>query len=262
MSTPSNLTAPADQSADARTTPTSGAIRKALLVCGVLAALLYVGSDILAAMRYPGYSYLDHSVSELRAIGAPTRPLLVPILNLYALLELLFAVGVWLSAGPKRSLRVAGALLIVLGVLDLSAYFFPMHGREEISQAGARSLTDTAHIIGTSATVLLILLIISFGAAADGKWFRFYSYATIVVLIVAGVWTSMDAPLLEANLPTPWMGVKERINIYGYMLWLAMLALVLWRAPVYAAQDQRGGIAPGTQVPPPGQTPTKLHPRG
>lgn len=57
--------------------------RKGLLVCGVLAALLYVGSDIVAAWRWEGYSYTAQSVSELRAIGAPTRPFLVPVLSLY-----------------------------------------------------------------------------------------------------------------------------------------------------------------------------------
>jgi hypothetical protein len=57
-------------------------LRKILLVCGILAALLYVGSDILAAMRWEGYSYTAQTVSELRAVGAPTRAFLVPILLL------------------------------------------------------------------------------------------------------------------------------------------------------------------------------------
>lgn len=162
-------------------------VRKLLLVCGILAALLYVGSDILAALRWEGYSYLNQSVSELRAIGAPTRPFLVPILTIYALLEIAFGVGVWMSAGAKRALRITGILLFALGVLDLTAYFFPMHLREEISQSG-RTWNETMHVVVTGVTVLMILLIIGFGAVANGKWFRLYSYATILVLIVAGAW--------------------------------------------------------------------------
>jgi hypothetical protein len=212
-------------------------VRKVLLICGILAALLYVGSDLLAAMRWQGYSYIDQSVSELRAIGAPTRSFLMPILILYGVLEFPFAVGVWLSAGPKRSLRIAAGLLFALGLLDLSAYFFPMQVRENLSQTGA-TLTDALHLVGTAVTVLLLLLIIGFGANADGKPFRVYSYATIVVLIVAGAWAALAAPQVQANLPTPWVGVKERINIYGYMLWLAVLASVLWRnhAPATAGK--------------------------
>lgn len=208
-------------------------IRKLLLVCGILAALIYVGSDILAAMRWEGYSYTAQSVSELRAIGAPTRSFLMPILGLYAVLEIAFGLGVRGAAGRKRALGIAGVLLIVLGVLDLTAYFFPMHLR-----GTQGTLTDTLHIILTVVTVLLILLIIGFGATANGKWFRLYSYATILALIVCGAWAFGDAPRIAANLPTPWLGVRERINIYGYMLWLLVLALVLWRIHASAATGQ------------------------
>ena len=55
------------------------------------------------------------------------------------------------------------------------------------------------------------------------------------MLIVAGAWAGLDGTRSAANLPTPWMGVKERINIYGYMLWLLMLAVVLLRAQVTEA---------------------------
>jgi hypothetical protein len=205
-------------------------VRKVLLICGILASLIYIGSDILAAMRWEGYSYTAQSVSELRAIGAPTRSFLIPILFIYSVLELAFGLGVWGTAGRKRALRITGVLLIGLGVVDLSAYFFPMHLGEAVG-----ALANTMHIILAGVTVLLILLIIGFGATADGKWFRFYSYATIVVLIVTGAWAFMEIPQIAANLPTPWLGVRERINIYGYMLWMATLALVLLRAHATAS---------------------------
>ena len=199
-------------------------VRKFLLVCGILASLLYIGTDILAAMRWEGYSYIDQSVSELRAIGAPTRPFLVPVLLIYALLEIAFGWGVREAAGRKRALRIAGVLLIGLGVLDLVAPFFPMHLRGTES-----TLTDTMHVTLTVVTVLLILLIIGCGAVADGNRFRLYSIATILLLFVCGAWAFLDAPRIAANLPTPWVGVRERINIYGYMLWMLVLAIVLLR---------------------------------
>lgn len=198
--------------------------RKVLLVCGIVAALLYVGSDIVAAMCWEGYSYTGQSVSELRAIGAPTRPLLLPLLTIYTVLEIAFGFGVWRAAGEKRALRIAGVLLIVLGIVDLTAPFFPMH----LGGTGG-TLTDTMHLILTSVTVLSMLLIIGFGSTADGKWFRLYSIATLLMLIVAGAWASGSAHRIEANLPTPWVGVRERINIYGYMLWIAVLAIALLR---------------------------------
>ena len=205
-------------------------VRKVLLVCGILASLLYVGADILASMLYEGYSYTDQTVSELSAIGAPTRPLVVPLVLAHSVLRIAFGLGVWMSAGRNRGLRATAGLLVGMGPVDLVAFFFPMHLR-----GAERTLTDTMHIILTIVTVLLILLAIGFGATAYGKRFRLYSIATILILLVFGALAGLEGPRVAANLPTPWAGVTERINIYGYMLWLAALAIALLRAPHAAA---------------------------
>jgi Protein of unknown function (DUF998) len=210
--------------------------RKVLLVCGMLASLLYVSTDILAAMRYEGYSYTARAVSELSAIGAPTRPLVVPLFLTHSVLQVAFGLGVWMSASRKRGLRFTAGLLVGVGLIDLVGPFVPMHMR------GAElTLTDTMHIIVASVTVLLVLLAIGFGATANGKWFRLYSIGTIAVLVVGGALAFLDASRVAANLPTPWLGVTERINIYGYMLWMAVLALALLRVPDTAAWDDFGG---------------------
>ena len=46
-----------------------------LLSCGIARRCLYVFTDVLLAMRWDGYSYRDQTISELNAIGAPTRTL-------------------------------------------------------------------------------------------------------------------------------------------------------------------------------------------
>ena len=88
-----------------------------LLSCGVAAPLMYVFSDVLLALRWEGYSYRDQTISELNAIGAPTRTLSI-VLGLvgYAFL-VAFGVGVWRSAAANRRLRTAAGGLIALGVL-------------------------------------------------------------------------------------------------------------------------------------------------
>jgi hypothetical protein len=92
-------------------------------------------------------------------------------------------------------------------------------------------LTDTLHIVWTAMNGVLTLLAMAFAAAALGRGFRRYSIATIIVLLGAGVLTSMDAPSVSANLPTPWMGVWERINIGAWLLWVAVLSAMLSRQP-------------------------------
>lgn len=219
---------------------------RVLLICGILAPLLYVGSDIVAAMRWEGYSYASQSVSELRAVGAPTRPFLIPVLTMYSALEFAFGWGVWLAAGRKRALRVTAALLIALGTIDLAvAPFFPLRLGEAVG-----SFSNTMHIILTGMTVLSILAIIGFGAASAGRRFRLYSIVTLVTLIVTGVMSFLAIRRIAAILPTPGLGIRERINIYGYMLWMAVLAVSLLRHRGAAGKDSidRNGAESATNA--------------
>jgi hypothetical protein len=202
--------------------------QKALLLCGVLSSLLYVGADILGAMVWEDYSYTSQTISELSAIGAPTRPLVAPAFFAYGVLVIPFGVGVWRSAGQKRALGVVGGLLVGFGAICLTGPFTPMHQREVLATGGG-TLTDTLHKFGAMMDVLFILLIIGFGANAFGKRFRLYSIGTMLVLVVFGALAGLDAPRIEANLPTPWTGVTERISVYSSMLWFAVLAIALLR---------------------------------
>ena len=197
-----------------------------LLVCGIGAPLLYFGMLVWIPTLWPGYSSASQTVSELSAIDAPTRSLWVPLGLVYTLLLAAFGWGVWASAQGARSLRVVGALLFAAGVFGL--FWPPMHLREVLAEGG-KTLTDTLHIVWTAVNGLLLMIAMGFAAAALGKRFRFYSIGSIAALLVTGAITSEDASRLEANLPTPGMGVWERINVAVMMLWLLVLALALLR---------------------------------
>jgi hypothetical protein len=213
-------------------------IRKVLLVCGILSSLLYVGTVVLAAARWKEYSSTSQTVSELFAIDAPTSPLVVPLFVTYALLIYAFGAGVWLSAGERWALRFTAVGLAAKEVLGaVVTLFFPMHLR------GVQvTLTDTMHATLTAVGSLFILVAMGFGAAALGRRFRLYSIATMLVLVTCGVAAGMDAPRVVADLPTPWVGVMERVNIGVFLLWVVVLAVVLLRA-VKAESPVDGGDA-------------------
>lgn len=201
-------------------------VYKVLLACGMLAALVWMGTDILAALRYEGYNYPFDPISGLSALDSPTRSFVNSLVILYTILKLGFAAGIWMSAGQKRTLRITASLLIAWGIGDLVAYFFPWKPNESML-----TLNNVIHgILSGGLPVLSFLLIIVLGASADGKWFRFYSYGTLLASFAAGGVMALFGNLqMDGGVIPPWFGLTERINTYGYMLWMLAFAAILLR---------------------------------
>ena len=198
--------------------------RRALLVCGVLSSLVYVGIDQIAAVRNAGYhDFASQTISELFARGAPTKPLVDPLLVLYDLLTIAFGVGVWQSARGNRPRRVAAASLIAVGAIGLPGpWLFPMNLR------GVGG--DGSHIAVTGVIVLFILVAMAAGAFALGPRFRVYSIASMVATLGFGALTGVQAKGLATGDPTPWIGITERLCIGAFLVWVGVLAVALLRA--------------------------------
>jgi hypothetical protein len=165
-------------------------IREVSLTCGLVAPLVYIATDTLAGTLYHGYSFTAQAVSELFAIGAPTSRLVVPLFTVHSLLLLPFALGIWMSAGRNRALRVMAWMVVGNAVNSLILWnFFPMHMR-----GVEKTLTDAMHVI--LAANPFVLLTVIFGVAAFRNGFRFYSMATILIMLVPAVLSfSYVAPL-------------------------------------------------------------------
>ena len=200
---------------------------KVLLTLGVGYAFHSVAADIVAALQFDGYRFRDQAISELSAIGSPLQGPLLVALAVNVILLTLFGWGVWRQAGGDRALGRTAVILMALGLSHLAWPFFRMHARGE-----PPTWTDTGHLVVTAVTVTLIIASIWSGSRAGGSGFRRYSIVTIVILLTAGASTALYAPRVAANLPTPWMGLIERVNYYGFMLWVLVFAVMLLREPV------------------------------
>lgn len=201
-------------------------MRKALLSCGILSSLWYLAINIYVPLQYEGYSILSQAPSELSAVGSPTRVLWSLLVIWYPLFFAAFGWGVWYSAAGSRPLRLAGVLIIAYCIINF--YWPPMH-RREVLAAGGGTLTDTLHLVWAAMTLLFMMLQMGLGAAASGTRFRYFTILTFMVFIVFGVLTFLEAPGMEANLPTPYMGLWERINIGAFMLWVIVFSIILLR---------------------------------
>ena len=195
-------------------------MKRNLLICGVLSSLFYIAMNTFIPLLFEGYSFRSHTVSELSAIGAPTRQLWVLMAFVYMLLFVAFGFGVWKGSNGNRHLRTLA--IIIFTYCAWNFYWPPMH------QRGIEpSLTDTLHIVWASVTVILMMLMMGFGAAALGTKFRVYTIVTMILLMGFGFMTSLDAPKIPLNLPTPLLGIWERVLIALFMLWVIVLAVTL-----------------------------------
>lgn len=197
-------------------------LKNTLLVCGIISSFLFIGMNILVPMQWDAYNWTSQTVSELSAIGAPTRLQWVRLATVYTLLVVVYGTGVLASARQNHPLRVTGWLIIAYGITGLAWPYAPMHLR-----GAGFTYTDIMHINLAVISSMLMLLAMGFGAAAFGIWFRLYSILSLIILFAAGVLTSLNLPNIFADLPTPRVGIWERMGIGVFLVWIAVLALTL-----------------------------------
>ena len=213
--------------------------RRALLLCGLLSAFVYLAADIIGGLRYKGYSFASQAVSELMAVGAPSERVVDPLFLAYGVLVAAFGLGLLWEATPReRGLRTAGLCLTVYGAAGLTGpTLFEMHQRGTSDLRG-----DLPHIVLTGILVVLVIVAIAGAASALGKRFRLYSYATLLTMLLAGAASAPYGARLAAGEPTTGFGIIERVDIYASLLWIAVLALVLLRRAGQPQSPQRAAI--------------------
>jgi hypothetical membrane protein len=190
-----------------------------LLICGIIYPLLYILADLIGSLVYPGYSYIDQTISELSAIGAPTAHYWVAMSFVFNPLLIAFGIGVLKASVKKRLLRILGTLITIWGLIGFVWLFFPMNMRGNIG-----SVNDTGHLVMAAITVLLMTAIVAVGSGAFGRYFRIYSIITILLMLSFGAFAGMQAPSVASQLPTPGLGIIERVSVFSPMIWILVLA--------------------------------------
>jgi hypothetical protein len=200
-------------------------LRIILLACGITSSVLYVTAiDVYAPIAHPEYhSYRYQMVSELFAAEAPTREILGLPMMLYNALVLAFAMGVWKSAARRRTMRLMAVALGTYGIISATAFFVaPM----DVRGSGGITERDMWHILATALQGIALVSALVLGGFVLGRGFRAYSYTTLGICVVFGTLASLSA----AQEVSAWLGTTERVSIYAWMVWVAVLAVVLLRS--------------------------------
>jgi hypothetical membrane protein len=204
---------------------------KILMLCGILAPILYVLTVVLGGVLRPDYSHLSQAVSDLIASEAPNKSLLDSLFALYNILAIAFAIGLLQHVRNDHQNRriligTIGALVLVAqGIFGLTTLFFP-------EPAGGMSVAITRvgamHIVfaglSSLSTMVAILLM--------GFWFRnnksLRRYALYSFLSVVAVFLTGGLAAISVANQSPFAGLIERITIGGFIQWLFVIALNLY----------------------------------
>jgi len=183
--------------------------------------------DAIGGLQWAHYSWVSEEFSRLSAVGAPSRWVILDMCPIYTALVVAFAIGLfWWSRGRSRGLRVISIALIAYAAANL---VWPQFYPENMSQS-VDAFTNTMHIVITGVVVTTWLAILGVATASYKGWLRFYSIGTIgVVLVFGGGLAGWQGALMAAGQPHPWLGLVERINIYGFYAWMSVLAVVTVR---------------------------------
>jgi hypothetical protein len=197
-------------------------LQKVLLTSGLLAPLLYFGTDRLVGHLIPGYSFSAQSISDLSAIGSPQRWLAVLLTVAACVFMTAFGVGIWLISDQVLLLRAVSVLIIGNAIPGLIAtLFFPTH--YEVRP----NFVSTGVLIMFS-SVLCSILAMVLGAIAIKGWFRIFSISIPTAFILFAILrfaTEKNSPAGEA---VSLIGAQERTMSYSYLLWVFVLSIYLW----------------------------------
>jgi len=198
--------------------------RRVLYICGMAAPLWFVFMAILGGAIRPGYSHITDTVSELFAPGSPNKIFLDILHTIFAVLLILFGIGLLMffqrTDQLKRMGQVAACLFILMGCVSvMTATIFPQDPWGAPATFAGEMHKLLSGVIGILSMVSILLIGIWFVQTKTSPGFGVYSFITIGFVVTT-------AGLFAASTGGPIMGLAERIAALVGFQWT--LALAYW----------------------------------
>jgi hypothetical protein len=201
-------------------------IQRVYYVCGMLIPVTYILMYVLGGALRPGYNHISDSVSELLSPGAPNKSLLSAIQLVYALLHVLFGIGVLQFVQESEHSALIGiigaGLIIAVGVATVGTAIFPQDAMDTpptLPGQVHKILVFGALVPFSFLSTLLIGIWLRRAGIFPG--FATYSFVSVGAIVLSGA-------LGGATVDTPIMGLGERVGAIVVHQWLFILALKLF----------------------------------
>ena len=200
-------------------------MKKPLLLCGAVAAILYLATVLLGGWLRPGYSHLSMAISELVADGAPNRAFLSPLFLIYNVLLAGFGIGLLLKANEQPRGRITGIIgsiaLVSVGIAGLSLELaFPQE-----PGGTATTFAGTMHFVMAGVASLGTMVAV----VSLGLWFRAFpalrGYFAYSMISFAVIFVSGGLSVAAMAGQSPLFGLNERVTIFTFIFWVLIVSL-------------------------------------
>ena len=192
-------------------------------ICGIISLLSYAASVFISPLAYPGYNWMSMAVSELSAVGAPSRDLAGQLSSLFGPCGIVCIMAVCVAAAnfESKKLRVGIYLFAAMEwVCNVGYQLFPW-----CADANGFSLQNTMHIVVTVAVVVLSivsLLVIAVGARkGEQRSIGVWAVICFVAMMAGAIGTNI--------LPKGIFGIAERFSTFSVVVFNAVLGYYLFR---------------------------------
>lgn len=182
----------------------------------------------LTALAYPGYSHVDHALSRLGAVDAPTQGFSAWLNNVpLGVLFVLVALGLARRFRASRLAGLSAALILLHGLASFATGLFPCdQGCAPLQPSVSQQLHNLAGLVMFLSLTLASALWAWLGKRllASPGLAAFSAICTLLALVTAGMMASAVAD-------GQGFGLYQRLNYAVGVGWLAVLSGMARRSP-------------------------------
>jgi apolipoprotein N-acyltransferase len=191
-------------------------------LCGIISLLSYTASVVFSPLAYPGYHWMSMAVSELSAVGAPSKALAEQLICLFSPCGLVSIMAVCVAASnwKTKSLRLGVYLFAAMEwVCGVGYDLFPW-----VSNAVGFNFQNLMHLIVTAAVVglsIASLLMIAVAAKKEGqKSLGIWAAVCLAAMFGGAIGSNL--------LPAAVFGIAERFSTFSAVIFNAVLGYYLF----------------------------------
>jgi hypothetical protein len=210
--------------------------RRILFICGMVAPGWFVFLTILGGAIRPGYSHISDTISELFAPGSPNKLFLDVLHAIFAVLLILFGIGLLqFFQGAKRLKRiglVGASLFILMGCVSVAtATIFPQDPWGTTVTINGEMHMLLSGVVGLLSIFSILLIGIWFYRIKTSPRLGIYSFVTIGLIVIS-------TGLYAVSVGGPIMGLTERIAALVGFQWTFTLAYWMFSREALQAERQ------------------------